>query len=380
MMYRTRTNSTHDERGVSLLMAVLVLASITAISFSLATIVFIEIRASADFVRSERALYASYAITEEALFKYSRGATFNYLNGEETLNGVALEATESSTTTSPYSDALSAGASEQYTLVNPEDPNGPGGYGGIQITNVSQNGATIQVQLYSIDPAEEGGARTLVTEAGPLAFNESFPDNGTEDLDPLLQYEVVVTNVSATNGVSFNIYTYDSNGIDKGLPNIGESLVEITASYLGLTRKYQAHIPVFDISSAPTISYRYLRIRTPGSNSWASWREIESYNTTGVKVTPSSASATASYGPANLPGNVYDGNITTDWNAGTTIATITIDYGSVKDFTRIRMFTNNEPSPATVTHYVETSTDGVTFTPLTSFGNSITTSTWLQYP
>lgn len=65
-------NSTTNQKGVTLLLAVLVLSAITAISFSLATIVFIEIRASGDVTRTEPALYGTQAEIEEVIYKVKR--------------------------------------------------------------------------------------------------------------------------------------------------------------------------------------------------------------------------------------------------------------------------------------------------------------------
>ncbi len=54
------------------MLAVLVLAGITAIAFSVAAIVFVEIRASGDLLRTEPALYAVQSVTEEALYSSTR--------------------------------------------------------------------------------------------------------------------------------------------------------------------------------------------------------------------------------------------------------------------------------------------------------------------
>lgn len=67
-----------NQDGVTLLLGILILASITAISFSLATIAFVEIRSSADVVRSEPALYVIQGQIEEAIFKVKRGITSNF--------------------------------------------------------------------------------------------------------------------------------------------------------------------------------------------------------------------------------------------------------------------------------------------------------------
>ncbi len=229
-----------SQAGVSLLLAVLVLASITAISFSLATIVFVEIRSSSDFIRSERALYSAYAITEEALFKYSRGVDFDYLDGNGELNGVGLVATDTQEAQSPLIDVIPASSAAQYDLVEATDPNGSANYKKIRLVHYSQGGGALDYQFWSIDPVGEGG-RQLVSQGQLTGYGEVFEHS---NLDLNLQYELDLTN-GTSDDITINLYTYGPTVDEpKGLPNIGQTIVEIVASYLGLTRKYQAVIPV----------------------------------------------------------------------------------------------------------------------------------------
>ncbi len=239
-MISTQKIKINSQAGVSLLLAVLVLASITAISFSLATIVFIEIRSSSDFVRSERALYSAYAITEEALFKYSRNIDFDYLDGLGELNGVELSAEDQLESLSPLIDAVSASSSKQYDLVDATNPNGPAGYKRIKLVHSSQAGGELNYVLWSIDPTGTEGP-TLISQDPLPDYGDFFED---QNLDINMQYQLDVTNNSGQD-ITINLYTYGPTVDEsKGLPNIGQTYVDITASYLGLTRKYQAVIPV----------------------------------------------------------------------------------------------------------------------------------------
>jgi hypothetical protein len=229
------------QEGVSLLMALLVLGALMAISFSVATIVFVEIRASGDVARTERALYSAYAVTEEALFKNQRQASdLIYVTS---LNGVDLTSTEELTSTSPYTDSIPAGTTKQYVLVDPNDPNGPGGYGGIKVVYASSGSDVIQVSLFEINPnpiPPDSGISPLPPDTLEY-FNDSWEKL---DLSVGMQYQLDIKNDSG-NAVSVNIYSYDGGTpqLDKGLPNIGTVNVDIIAKYLGLTRKYQAIIP-----------------------------------------------------------------------------------------------------------------------------------------
>lgn len=79
--FKSLKNLVSDQDGVTLLLGILILASITAISFSLATIAFVEIRSSADVVRSEPALYVIQGQIEEAIFKVKRAVPTGTFNG-----------------------------------------------------------------------------------------------------------------------------------------------------------------------------------------------------------------------------------------------------------------------------------------------------------
>ena len=61
-----------SQAGVTLLLAILVLSSILAISFSLATITFIEVRSSSDLLKSESSLFGASAIAEQAIYGVKR--------------------------------------------------------------------------------------------------------------------------------------------------------------------------------------------------------------------------------------------------------------------------------------------------------------------
>src|SRR5579864_1216596 len=65
------------QEGVTLLLGLLILASLLAISFSLASILFIEVRSSSDLLKSESSLYAATGVGEESLFNLKRGVCPN---------------------------------------------------------------------------------------------------------------------------------------------------------------------------------------------------------------------------------------------------------------------------------------------------------------
>ena len=127
-------------------------------------------------------------------------------------------------------------------------------------------------------------------------------------------------------------------------------------------------------------SYRYIKIETPQSNSWASWREIEIYGADGQKITPVSSAVSGVYS-SSAGSRAYDGDTMTAWISGSyTNSFITLDLGSDKQVSKIRILPANYPSPATSTHYVKVkSSSGANFTEATRYDGQITDNQWLTY-
>jgi hypothetical protein len=242
-----------SQSGVSLLLAVLVLAAITAVAFSLATIVFIEIRSSGDAKRTEPALYATFGVTEEALFQYKRFYTpvskgdFNVptcdgpkysdvclinnvtltLPGTQPLsfdNNPRVEyVAESSTISIPM--YIAGDYSQQYSQ--------------IQIQVLPNSNLTAVTASFNI--TFQDNSTTSVT---PFPVSPGQPNTFTQFL-PSGQYELIIQNQDPYNPVYVSLVTTRVSGQEpSGLPFVGEQVLRIVADYLGLTRTYQVKIPI----------------------------------------------------------------------------------------------------------------------------------------
>ncbi|QQS22785.1 hypothetical protein IPM19_04120 [bacterium] len=253
----------HKQEGVSLMMAVLVLAAITAIVFSLATIVFIELRASRDLVRSEPNLYATLGVTEEALFQYKRyvnersdgdnvtlmdvPSCFPSRNGICLIGNVRLELpTEKDGDPQPLDfdetpklTTIFAGETQVFPLYSLNDYSLQ--YGLIRLQRVAVgNTGQLRISLRGIPKDPEAGETTTdygnLSEGPPMSISTFFPD---------YQYELIVQNTDPVNNVQLNITSYAADGATaKGLPFIGKKVLKVVANYLGLTRTYTVYIPV----------------------------------------------------------------------------------------------------------------------------------------
>lgn len=235
------------QRGVTMLLAILVLSAITAVSFSLATIMFIEIRTSGDIFRTEPTLYASQAITEEALFKVKRAAPVIYttcLPQATPCTGIVLNnppPAVQSYSPAPFIEIISPGANKIHQIVDPTNVFGGGGYGKLIVTFLNP-GPTLSVTVIvdQINPVT--GSR--VGAFGAISLSSNTP--WSLALDPVMQYELNIQNPSSTTSVTVSVDTYAANGTTRqGLPYIGQTVLDIVAAYSGLTRKYEVKIPEY---------------------------------------------------------------------------------------------------------------------------------------
>lgn len=240
-----RINHYDRQKGIAMLLAILVLAAITAVSFSLATIMFVEIRTSGDVFRTEPTLYASEAITEEALFKVKRNAPITYttcLPVATPCTGVVLNNPPPLVqlyNSSPFVEVISPSTTKQYQIVDPNNVFGGSGYGKLIIT-LQSTGLSATATVDQIDPVS--GDR--LPSYGSTTLSANIP--WTLIVQPSYQYELNITNTSSGNSIIVSVDTYASDGTTRqGLPYIGQTVLDIIASYAGLTRKYEVKIPEY---------------------------------------------------------------------------------------------------------------------------------------
>lgn len=278
-----KANNTQSQSGVSLMLAVLVLSAITAIAFSLATIVFIELQASGDSLRTEPALYATFGVTEEALFQYKRfvpaDSPLNVLNctvssgggfipspgdpnGICNLNNVQLGLPGEQPIEfddSPRVEFIGANSTKILPMFKPAqdnpdpEPDTTGFeqiYSELQIDVLDNGSPSAPLDVYLVKTGMDGV--TLCDDGGTYpddcGFDEVYPGNSFvysafDDTDQF-QYDLVLRNTNSRD-LSASITTYRvDNQLPEGLPFIGEQVLRIMANYVGLTRTYQVRIPI----------------------------------------------------------------------------------------------------------------------------------------
>jgi hypothetical protein len=272
-MNQSRPHTTDKESGVTLLLSLLILSAITAIAFSLATIMFIEIRSSGDLQRTEPALFATQGILEEAIFKIKRnvseipetGCATNLFALDCTVNGVSVQTTIDSYREPVLNESILSTATDYivtkhaYYLINPDDPysdvdgNGSpdGGYARLILTNTGSGAqANLEVAICRIDDSDcintNGTFTPGIEDIGPdpLPIGQTIIYDSSDGLVATSAYALYIINKTPGSGGFIHIESYGPLATQAlGLPYFGKKAIDVQATYIGLTRKYRAIVP-----------------------------------------------------------------------------------------------------------------------------------------
>jgi len=180
--------------------------------------------------------------------------------------------------------------------------------------------------------------------------------------------------VGAVNATSF-VLNKDLEGRDVPEGAYLLSLVSADGSVSDTSdQPFKVSVPV---PAQPNNTFRYLKIESTSSNSWVAWREIEVYDTSGVKQSPTAFTASSAY--LNSTGDrAYDGDPNTVWNAGAYTGNIVLDYGKTLALGKVRLLPANYPNPATNAYNIQTSKDGTTWTVVRYVSGTQLDNTWYE--
>lgn len=252
-----------------MLLAIIILSSVMAISFSLATILFIEVRTSGDLLKTEGALYAANGVGEEAFFNIKRqtcpqdGSGCSYSTSFS--NNVKLSGAPVTTSTSTpivldkvlaYSIFGSSGQ-KVYDFCNVNTPVGSGcGYGKVDVTYLDTSASgSIKVFLCEFDPSANFGGEApcsiLSTTKGywrdsnGTVLNKDSATVSYVFSNALKQQVLYITNYNSTTDAYFQIKTFkDTAGtVPWGLPYIGKTAVDVNAVNTSVGRKIRVVVP-----------------------------------------------------------------------------------------------------------------------------------------
>jgi hypothetical protein len=267
--------SNANQAGVTLLLAILILSSILAISFSLATVLFVEVRTSGDLVKTEPAIYAATGVGEQALFDLQRSACPSNGAGCYTTNfpnGVTMPATPTTVASSSpiFTDRVKTGSSLGGTINKYFFCSGSGtggcGYGKAIVNYIPSNTGSDPLYAYMCEFDDTGHTSypsapctaTGTTQGYWKVPDNGFPQNadGSVTLTPSnssvswtitnsgLQQELILTNPAGGNDIFAQIQTFAPNGTTgQGLPYLGKTAINISILNSVVGRKIQVVAP-----------------------------------------------------------------------------------------------------------------------------------------
>lgn len=236
---------TERQRGVTLLMSIMILAALTAIVFSLSAVAINELKTSANVTNTEPAIIGAEAVAEDLMFQYTRGTNPSCnTTSTATLNYLSTGANVSvSSVTSYYYDgaqtfALSSGGEQDLYMYNPCSPGTAPGYESLTVQLGPTSGASAVVNVCT-------WASTTCSASSDLGMAEPIASGGAytfSGLDPGTQYQMAIEN----NGSAvdqFSLTTTSNNpSVITGMPAT-QVTIQTTGSKGGQTRKLQTTLP-----------------------------------------------------------------------------------------------------------------------------------------
>ena len=189
-----------NQDGVTLLLAILILAAISIVALSFSSIAKDELQSSGDSLRSEPAISGAEAGTEDALFEDIRGfgsslATNCSSPSQSTLsNGVLIQSCTNYYYPNPYAFTLAPFVPQQFYLYNPASQSSPSGYTSVSLTmNNSDTGGLVLIDLCSWSNNNCSQFPDLVGNY-PLSAGQTW----TETLDPSQKYILIAKNQNSS--------------------------------------------------------------------------------------------------------------------------------------------------------------------------------------
>ncbi len=270
-----KNNNTFKQAGITLLLSILVLASIMAISLSLASITFLEIRSSSDLQKTEPAFYSAETGTEESLYATRRQIS-NTTFETNSVNGISITSTTQKINNPIFQDKVlqtsnsytnTANKYELYNINNFYSPSSGGDYSKINITFLN-TGTTGYLNVYDCNYNPQGeyncdsSTSSNVTAYPPLQPGQtdtiSLPATATNNRLIIYAYYT-----SATAYINVETYGTGSNQTPKGMPLTGSVNVDIAAAGSSLTREIQVNIPNSYTSGGSSVGgYTHHRVIT----------------------------------------------------------------------------------------------------------------------
>ncbi len=228
------SKSRGPEQGVTLIMAIVMLAVTTFISFSISVIVVREIKGARLVLQTEPAISGANDGGEIGLYQYTRETGFTTLTGSLPQSGVDYEIT-TQLFDDPYVISASTVHPTRVSLYDPVDPdNQVADYGSVTVKNTgSTNPLKFTVYSWS-DPTNP------VCPESPAISNGSSRTclNLTAADD---RYVVDIDTTSGAGTIRAEITATSNSGVSKGIPT-ASPVIEVIGKHLEVQRKIEINL------------------------------------------------------------------------------------------------------------------------------------------
>lgn len=231
--------SDKSQRGVTLLLTLMILAAISAIVFSISIITLNEVKTSSDEINSEPAITAAEGKAEDMLYTDIRGldtsCTGTPLNETFPSSGVRSTFENSYYYPGTYNVTVPASSSLALYLYDPCLPGNPAHYTSIMVQLGIPGNANVALCSWALATCQT--SPDVASDA--LSAGQSTP---AYSLDPSSQYQLILTNTTAAPESFGLTTTSDTPAIVTGMPAPFITIIT-TGSLGGVTRKIQTLLP-----------------------------------------------------------------------------------------------------------------------------------------
>jgi len=225
-----------SQRGVTLLLALMILAAVSAVVFSISVIALNEVKTSADEINSEPAITGAEALAEDMLYTNIRGLATSCSGNPQSAtlpeSGVATTFENSYYYPGTYNVSVPANSNLPLYLYNPCSPGATPYYTSVTVQLGSGSGSV------SVCTWNNSNCQASPDVDG---YQLSAGNSSTTDLSDMIQYQIILSNTS-NSSESFGLTTTSDNSAVTGIPAPNITIIT-TGSLGGVTRKLQTLLP-----------------------------------------------------------------------------------------------------------------------------------------
>jgi hypothetical protein len=237
-LQKNKFKAYRSEKGVTLLLTLMILAAISAIVFSISVIALNEVKTSSDEINSEPAITGAEAMAEQMLYDNIRGlnssCTGTPLNESLPSSGVSTTFINSYYYPGTYIATVAANSSQSLYLYNPCLPGSDPDYTDISVQMGIPGSGEVSICTWNVSNCQ----------ASPDVNGFSLSAGQTQDTPNLItnmQYQIILANTTGSPE-SFGLTTNSTNPEITGIPAPIVTIIT-TGSLGGVTRKLQTLLP-----------------------------------------------------------------------------------------------------------------------------------------